>query len=97
MMGNTTVVMNVGQKQGMQKRDPLTRIEDLPEDKAKEFCGMVDTIVMSLDEDPELKEAFKFLNDMALQKKITIYDMLLEVYETQELDDRLDDWRAKKS
>lgn len=88
-------VMNVGTQKERRKK-VMTTIDELPEKQRKDFCDMIDVIVMNLDKDPELKEGFKFLNDLAYNRKISLYDLLLEVYEISELEDRLDDWEEKK-
>ena len=95
MMEIIFAVTSVGIREDRWKK-VMTTIEDLTEKQKKFFCEMIDTIIMNLDKDPEMKENFDYLNDLAFHRKMSIYDLLLEVYEKTEVEDRLDDWKKRK-
>ena len=95
MMEIIFAVMSVEIREDRRKK-VMTTIEDLTEKQRKAFCDMIDGIVMNLDYDPELKEGFKYLNDLAFHRKISLYDLLLEVYEKTEVEDRLDEEKGFK-
>ncbi len=74
----------------------MTTIEDLPEDQRKHFCQMVDESVMESDMDPELKEGFMYLDEQAFALGISFYDLILQMYEKEELKDRINEWKKEK-
>jgi len=74
----------------------LTTIEDLTEDIRVQFCDMIDDIILSSDTDPELKEGFNYLDKIALTNNMTFYNLILQMYEESELEDRVKDWLKKK-
>jgi len=73
----------------------MVYFDSLPEEIKQPFCDMIDKLIMTLDKDPELKEAFGFLEEEAMRRNFTIYQICAFVYEMTELIDRIDknDWR----
>lgn len=58
---------------------------------------MVDELVQTMDNDPELKDAIKYLDEKARKKGITLYDMVLEVLLKHDADERASEWLRKKN
>lgn len=57
---------------------------------------MVDESVMESDIDPELKEGFEYLDKQAFEYGISFYDIIVQMYEKEEINDRIDDWKKEK-
>jgi len=89
------VVMNVGIPPAHGK-EYLAGVDELPEDQQIYFRRMVDESVLESEYDPELKEGFAYLDKLALKRKITFYDLILELYELSELQERIDEWKKAK-
>ena len=63
----------------------------------KNWVELIDCVVLSSEEDPDLKEGLKYLDEKAQHRGISIYDMLIEVYQKKELEKRIQDWKAAKA
>lgn len=94
ILENIFVVMNAGIQKGSGKN--CMNITDLTEDQQKHFCLMVDECVLGSEGDRELREGFKFMDELALKKGITFYDLLLQLYEKNEIAMRIEQWKEEK-
>ena len=56
---------------------------------------MVDESVIESTMDSELKEGFRYLDEMAFKQGISFYDLILQIYELEELKDSIDVWKKK--
>ena len=74
----------------------LVKISELTEGDRKVWMELVDEVVLTSDEDKELKEGLHFLDEEATHRKIDIYDMILKLYEKDELDKKIRDWKKAK-
>lgn len=77
-------------------RKNLADFSELTEDIKKDFCEMIDDMVLSCDDDPELVTAFKFLNDESFKRRITLYEMCFLIWEDCEINEHVQDWRREK-
>ena len=87
-------VTNVGKYEDLGRT--LDDIEELPEETKKYFCEMVDECFLENQDDPELKEGFDFLDSYATSQGITIYNLVLQLYEMDELNLRVSAWKKEK-
>ena len=74
----------------------MITVEDLTEEQRKYWMQMVDESVMESTMDPELREGFVMLDELAYIKKISFYDMILEMYDDREVDFRINEWKKEK-
>lgn len=74
----------------------LVKASELTKDDRKIWMELVDEVVLTSDKDKELKEGLHFLDEEALHRKIDIYDMILKLYEKDELDKKIRDWKKAK-
>lgn len=74
----------------------MTLVDDLTKEQQKHFCAMVDECILQNGGDDELKEGFRYLDELANYLGISFYDMVLQTYEKDELDHRIDEWRKDK-
>lgn len=63
----------------------------------KHLMKMIDELVQTMDNDPELKDAMKDLDEKARKKGITLYDMVFEVLLKHDADERASEWLRKKN
>lgn len=93
-MGNTSAVMSVETSSGRKK---MHTISDLSKEQRKFFCKMVDECVLDLDDnDEELKDGFRYLDELALHKNMSFYDLILQLYEMSEINERIEEWKKEK-
>ena len=69
------MMMNVGQSK-YHRMSHMVRIEDLPTDLQKMFCGIVDDCVEASEWDKDLKEGFEYLDKKAWEERISIYELI---------------------
>lgn len=74
----------------------LEDIEKLPEETRKYFCEMIDECFLENQDDPELKEGFDILDQISRHEKITIYELVLRLYDQEELNYRINEWKKEK-
>jgi len=72
------------------------KLEELTEDQKIYWMKMVDESVMQSTMDPELREGFAYLDELAYKKKISFYDVVLEIYEKSEMEFRINEWKKEK-
>lgn len=89
------MVMNVEIRRGTGKIITLRTIEELPEKQRKFFCQMVDECILD-NNDREWREAMAFVDGEANRQGITFYDLVLQLYEDNEILKRVDEWREEK-
>lgn len=63
----------------------------------KHLMKMIDELVQTMDNDPELKDAMKDLDEKARKKGITLYDMVFEVLLKHDADERASEWLRNKN
>lgn len=74
----------------------MNHIDDLPEKVQTYFREMVDECFLENQSDPELKEGFDILDAMSRKQKISIYDLVLQLYEEDEFYIRINEWKKSK-
>ena len=76
----------------------LANISDLTKEQYKEWREMIDAVILHSKEwDIGLKHGLEFLDKEALKRKITIYEMILVLYEKSELLKRIESWQEAKA
>jgi len=95
MTVSTFAVMSVGIPSA-HERFHMNSIEELSKKDREYFMKMVDESVMESDMDKELKEGFNYLDELAYKQKISFYDLILQIYEKHELEERIKEWRKEK-
>lgn len=76
----------------------LVKISELTEEQKEYWIEMIDLVILSAtDGDRKLKEGLEFLDKEALYRKISIYDMVLALYDKGELDKRIESWKKAKA
>jgi hypothetical protein len=71
-------------------------LKELDEDTQKYFYEMIDEAVLSSDDFPDMKEGFKYIDEVARYRRITFYEMILELYDLDDLISRITDWKKEK-
>ena len=85
-------VRNVGINKGLK----MISIDDLTEEQASHFKKMVDECILENSEIPEMREGLVYLDELALNQKISIYDLLLNLYTVVEAIQAIDEWEKDK-
>ena len=57
---------------------------------------MVDECILENSEIPEMREGLVYLDELALNQKISIYDLLLNLYTVVEAIQAIDEWEKDK-
>jgi len=74
----------------------MISLDDLTEEQEKNFKLLVDNCILENSEIPEMKEGLAFINEMAHDQKISIYDLLLNLYTVIEAIQAIDKWEKDK-
>jgi hypothetical protein len=85
-------VRNVGINKGLK----MISLNDLTEEQASHFKKMVDECILENSEIPEMREGLVYLDELALNQKISIYDLLLNLYTVVEAIEAIDEWEKDK-
>ena len=85
-------VRNVGINKGLK----MISLDDLTEEQASHFKKMVDECILENSEIPEMREGLVYLDELALNQKISIYDLLLNLYTVVEAIQAIDEWEKDK-
>jgi len=85
-------VRNVGINKGMK----MISLDDLTDQQASQFKTMVDECILENSEIPEMREGLAYIDDLAHDQKISIYDLLLNLYTIVEAVDAIDEWEKDK-
>jgi len=87
-----SVVRNVETNKGLK----MISLDDLTEEQSSQFKKMVDECILENSEIPEMKEGLAYIDDLAQDQKISIYDLLLNLYTIIEAVDAIDEWEKDK-
>tara|TARA_B110000495_G_scaffold184019_1_gene180754 strand:+ start:408 stop:632 length:225 start_codon:yes stop_codon:yes gene_type:complete len=74
----------------------MISLDDLTEEQASHFKKMVDECILENSEIPEMREGLVYLDELALNQKISIYDLLLNLYTVVEAIQAIDEWEKDK-
>ena len=74
----------------------VTKWDDLTDQQASQFKTMVDECILENSEIPEMREGLAYIDDLAQDQKISIYDLLLNLYTIVEAVDVIDEWEKDK-
>jgi len=74
----------------------MISLNDLTEEQASHFKKMVDECILENSEIPEMREGLVYLDELALNQKISIYDLLLNLYTVVEAIEAIDEWEKDK-
>lgn len=75
----------------------MTTINDLTEKQRRDFCDMIDDLVLNrAPEDTELREGFEYLDEQAFYYNISFYDIILQIYEQEELKELIKKWNSDR-
>ena len=85
-------VRNVGINKGMK----MISLDDLTDQQASQFKTMVDECILENSEIPEMREGLAYIDDLAQDQKISIYDLLLNLYTIVEAVDAIDECEKDK-
>jgi hypothetical protein len=86
------VVRNVGINKGLK----MISLDDLTEEQASHFKKMADECILENSEIPEMRDGLVYLDELALNQKISIYDLLLNLYTVVEAIQAIDEWEKDK-
>jgi hypothetical protein len=85
-------VRNVGINKGMK----MISLDDLTDQQASQFKTMVDECILENSEIPEMREGLAYIDDLAHDQNISVYDLLLNLYTIVEAVDAIDEWEKDK-
>ena len=74
----------------------MISLDDLTEEQASHFKKMVDECILENSEIPEMRDGLVYLDELALNQKISIYDLLLNLYTVVEAIQAIDEWEKDK-
>jgi hypothetical protein len=74
----------------------MISLDDLTDQQASQFKTMVDECILENSEIPEMREGLAYIDDLAHDQKISIYDLLLNLYTIVEAVDAIDEWEKDK-
>ena len=74
----------------------MISLDDLTEEQASHFKKMVDECILENSEILEMREGLVYLDELALNQKISIYDLLLNLYTVVEAIQAIDEWEKDK-
>ena len=74
----------------------MISLDDLTEEQASHFKKMVDECILENSEIPEMREGLAYIDDLAQDQKISIYDLLLNLYTVVEAIQAIDEWEKDK-
>ena len=61
------------------------------------FTKMIDEIVLGAENDPELKDGLKWIDEQALKKGISFNDMIFEVLYRHDVRSKAKEWLKKRN
>ena len=76
--------------------DPRLKYQHMIESNAF-FSKMVDELVEFSEYDPELADGIKWLDNQAMKKGITFYDMVFEVLYKHDVNSKAKDWLSTRN
>jgi len=74
----------------------MISLDDLTEEQSSQFKKMVDECILENSEIPEMKEGLAYIDYLAHDQKMSIYDLLLNLYTIVEAVDAIDEWEKYK-
>ncbi len=74
----------------------MAKGDKLSEEIKKDFCELIDEAILGSGEDKELMEGFRTLDELAKGMRVSFYDLLLELYEKEEIEMRVNLWKKEK-
>ena len=92
MVETTFAVRNAETSKGLK----MISLDDLSEEQATHFKKMVDECILENSEIPEMREGLAYIDDLAQDQKISIYDLLLNLFTIVEAVDAIDEWEKDK-
>lgn len=70
-------------------------LNKIPEKDLVYFYQMVDECILE-NQDPEMREGFKFIDEYALHNNLTIYEFFAELFEQREINSYIKRWKKEK-
>ncbi len=89
---NISVVKNVEISKGLK----MISLDDLTPEQAKTFKLMVDECILENSEKPEMKEGLAYIDELANDQKMSIYDLLLNLYTVIEAVEAIDKYEDEE-
>jgi len=80
-------------KRGM---NHLVKLSELTEEQNKYWIEMIDAVTLYANKDKDLLNRLQFLDKEASYRKISIYDMILRLYDKDESIKRIQSWKKAK-
>ena len=77
-------------------KQTLVKVSDLTEERQKLWIELIDEVIMNSTGDADLTEGLHYLDKIALDKKISIYDAVLTVYEKADVEKRVESFKKAK-
>lgn len=74
----------------------MSKIEDLPDKVKSDFCALIDEAILESTDDKDMKEGFVTLDKIARKMRITFYDLMLQIFEYEEIINKVDAWNKEK-
>ena len=74
----------------------MISLDDLTEEQSSHFKSMVDDCILENSEIPEMKDGLAFIDEMAHDQNMSIYDMLLNLYTITEAVEAIGEWEKDK-
>ena len=74
----------------------MISLDDLTEEQSSHFKSMVDDCILENSEIPEMKDGLAFIDEMAHDQNMSIYDMLLNLYTIVEAVEAIEEWEKDK-
>lgn len=75
----------------------MSKAEDLPEATKKVFYAIIDEVVLNSDQDKDMKEGLQTLDRIARKMKISFYDLMLQIFEYEEIVRKVTEWKKEKN
>jgi len=74
----------------------MISLDDLTPEQAKTFKLMVDECILENSEKPEMKEGLAYIDELANDQKMSIYDLLLNLYTVIEAVEAIDKYEDEE-
>ena len=74
----------------------MISLDDLTPEQAKTFKLMVDECILENSEKPEMKEGLAYIDELANDQKMSIYDLLLNLYTVIEAVEAIDKYENEE-
>lgn len=71
-------------------------IDDLDKNQLKYFYEMIDESIICDEMDVETRDGYRYLDEMSRLLKISFYDMVLQLYEKDEVVKHIGTWKKIK-